>query len=539
LLGRYLDDGIGACAGIEGRFAAAIWDKARRELLLISDKFGAKPLYYSQHPNFLAFASEIKALLGLPDLSRNLNLTGLVQFFAFGHFWNGDTLLSSVHCMDAASVRIYDDVGAYVRHDRYWRPRPNGRRTPAESLDAIDARLKTAVDERASDTPGLGISLSGGLDARTLLGVMDPATAAPIAISLGMEGSIDRVSGQRLAELAGSPYHPVVLGKEFLTDFDRHLHRMIELTDGQYLSQCIVMPTLPVYAELGVRVLLRGHAGELLHMRKAYNFSVDAQGASTRNEEQLIGWLFPRLQRHLTAGLDETILCGVSRGDFESLSRQVLLSALQKISHWDHPVDTISQLFLDQRTRRETAVSLVKFQSVVDCRLPYLDGRVIDEVFSAPPELRLSDQIQTYILRKRRPSFLRPANSNTGAPVGAGRLRRKYCQLKMRILAKLGARGFQPYERLGLWLRRELRPYVEATLLDERCLDRGLLEPRAVARVVRRHSSGERNHTFLLMAMMILELGCRRFLDGDASPKDREQGALFGACDGAKAQKIR
>ena len=50
---------------------------------------------------------------------------------------------------------------------------------------------------------------------------------------------------------------------------------MVRLTDGHYLSQCIVMPTLPVYRDLGVQVLLRGHAGELMHMTKAYNFSLD------------------------------------------------------------------------------------------------------------------------------------------------------------------------------------------------------------------------------------------------------------------------
>ena len=79
----------------------------------------------------------------------------------------------------------------------------------------------------------------------------------------------------------------------------------------------------------------------------------------------------------------------------------------------------------------------------------------------------------------------------------------------MRVLAKLGVKGYQPYERLGLWLKRELRPVVEETLLDPVCLDRGLLNPDCVRNVVRRHLASEANHTFLLMAMMIVELGMR------------------------------
>lgn len=75
--------------------------------------------------------------------------------------------------------------------------------------------------------------------------------------------------------------------------------------------------------------------------------------------------------------------------------------------------------------------------------------------------------------------------------------------------------GYQPYERLGLWLRRELKPFVARTLLDRRCLDRGLFEPDTVRRVVAAHTSGRANHTFLIMALLIFELGQRMMLEGE------------------------
>jgi hypothetical protein len=92
-------------------------------------------------------------------------------------------------------------------------------------------------------------------------------------------------------------------------------------------------------------------------------------------------------------------------------------------------------------------------------------------------------------------------------------LQKAFAYQRMRVLAKLGVRGYQPYERLGLWLRRELKPIVERILLSEECLQRGVFEPDAVRNVIRRHSSGQCNHTFLLMAMMILETGFRQLLD--------------------------
>jgi asparagine synthase (glutamine-hydrolysing) len=513
LLQGYLDEGESYLAGLEGRFVAAIWDAQRRTCLLVNDKFGTKPLYFHHDGARLALASEIKGLLALPWVSREVNPRGLVEFFAYGHLWNRDTLFASIECLDAATVAYFDLDRASIRLQRYWRPNATKQRSVAESLDATDAALKVAVDDRSLRAEHLGISLSGGMDARTLLGVMDRAGPRPVCVSLGMEGSLDQISARQLAELAGCAYHPLVLDQGFLADFEQHLDDMVELTDGHYLSQCIVMPTLPLYAKLGIRNLLRGHAGELVHMHKAYNFSVDRSLPSSASGRALHDWLFARLQSHLTAGVDEPLIGGVTPGEFTATANDVLTEALADTAHGDHPLDRVSQLFLDQRTRRETAMSLVKFNSVVDLQVPYLDGRFVEATFATPPELRLGEAIQTNMLTRRRPEFLKPANANTGAPVGAGALRRQWCYLRMKVLAKLGVRGYQPYERLGLWLRRELKPVVEKTLLAPACLDRGLLEPDAVRHVVQRHFSGERNHTFLLMAMMILERGVGRLLD--------------------------
>jgi hypothetical protein len=90
----------------------------------------------------------------------------------------------------------------------------------------------------------------------------------------------------------------------------------------------------------------------------------------------------------------------------------------------------------------------------------------------------------------------------------------------MRLLGKLGVPGYQPYERLGLWLRRELAPVVRNLLLSELCLDRGVFEPQTVHNVVQRHLSGERNHTYLIMAMMVFEAGHRWLLNQESSCVD-------------------
>src|SRR5439155_6255708 len=131
---------------------------------------------------------------------------------------------------------------------------------------------------------------------------------------------------------------------------------------------------------------------------------------------------------------------------------------------------------------------------------------VVDALLAAPIDLKLDEEIQAEILRRHCPALLGVVNVNTGARMKAGRLARFVGKVRQKVLAKLGVRGYQPYERLGLWLRRELRPLVRRLLLSERCLTRGVFDPDTVRAVVENHLAGRRNHTFLLMALMIFEM---------------------------------
>jgi asparagine synthase (glutamine-hydrolysing) len=512
--GRKFFDSLGAA------FVAAIWDVKRRRLILVNDRFGMKSLYYARLPGRLLFASEIKALLTDPELSRRANPRGIAQFFTYGQLLGEDTLLEDVQLLPAAGLLTYDSRDERLDLERYWRLGVDGTRrgtvtsSGTELLDAIDADFKRAVDRNVQGTQHLGLSLSGGLDARTILGVTDPGLQLT-TVTLGMEGSIDLQSAAEMARLTNRPHHSYLLNTRFLATYEQHMRQMVHLTDGQYLCQCIVMPTLPLYRELGIEVLLRGHAGELMHMDKAYNFSLDAEALDLGNAAELESWLFRHLRAYMLEGIGETLFAPPYRGQLDALARESLRECLMESEGIDPPVHRIWHLFVSQRLRRETALSMVEFGSVVETRLPYLDADLVATLLGTPPELKMGEQIQSHILRRRMPSFLDVVNANTGARMGAGRVNRAFNKLRHKVLAKLGVKGYQPYERLGLWLREELRTLVERLLLSDRCLGRGVFDADAVKAVVDAHLNLGRNHTYLLLAMMIFELGQREFIDGD------------------------
>ncbi len=518
LLAGYLDEGLAFFAGLDGRFSAAIWDGRSDTLVLLNDQFGTKPLYYSQTPHGILFASEIKALVLSPHVSRAPSHQGIAQFFGFGQLWNQNTLFESIQTLPAAGWISFSRNEMTLKRQRYWRLQPDrdlAKSSPADLLERVDSQFKRSVDVRLAGPQSMGISISGGLDARTMLGVADPDRTDLSCICLGMEGSLDRNTAGRLAHLADCPYHGYVLGEGFLSGFLGHLQRMVLLTDGHYLSQCIVMPTLPLYRKLGIQVLLRGHAGELMHLHKAYNFSLDRAAFGLRDARQLESWLLKRLSAYMLDGVEGQLFEFASDEDLSQWMRQSLQESLEETRDWACPINRISQLFMGQRTRRETAMSLAKFGSVVETRLPYVNADLATTLLSMPPEMRLGETIQSHILTKRRPEFLLPPNSNTGARLGAGPLVRNIQRAKLKVFAKMGVQGYQPYERLGLWLRRELSGVVDGILLDDECLDRGILRPDTVRHVLKQHASQRQNHTYLILAMMIFELGQRQFGGSD------------------------
>jgi asparagine synthase (glutamine-hydrolysing) len=505
-------------ASLHGCFAAAMWDQPRQQLRLVSDRFGMRPLYWAQVNGALVFASEIKALLAVPGLSRATSADGLAQFFAFGQYLGDRTSFDAISVLPAASILEFDLGTGRVQVQSYGavEPAPDLPATREATLDAVAEAFVASVERQTSETPGLGLSLSGGLDARTILAVV-PGHSRLTTVSLGIPGSIDHRAAELLSALAGRPHHAQMLDGSFLGGFEEHLRQMVRLTDGQYLDQGIVLTTLPAYRELGIATLLRGHAGELLHMRKAYAFSLDAEALTARDQPALDAWLWRHLSGYMVGAVEGPLFADSAGGpDVLERARTALRARLAETRDVSPPVQRVWQLFAGERLRRETALSLQMFRSFAEVRVPYLDPGLVSLLMALPPALKLDDTLQSHILRVHRPAFLRVVNANTGAPMGASALQTRVASLRMKVYAKLGVPGYQPYERLGLWLAQDLRPLVHRLLLSDRFLARGLFVPEAVARIVSQHEARTHNHTFLLMAMLIFEITQNELNEGQA-----------------------
>ncbi|MCK4487991.1 MAG: asparagine synthase (glutamine-hydrolyzing), partial [Desulfobacterales bacterium] len=173
LLYAYVHWGVKALERLVGMFAFVIYDMVKNTLFLARDFFGIKPLYYTFWPGGFAFASEIKALLCLPNIKRIANPQKVYDYLRFGMTDHGEeTLFSNIYQLPAAHYLLIstdkDKIGKPVQ---YWDIDLNRKLDISFDEAALMVRelfLKNIKLHLRSDVP-VGAALSGGIDSSAIV----------------------------------------------------------------------------------------------------------------------------------------------------------------------------------------------------------------------------------------------------------------------------------------------------------------------------------------------------------------------------------
>lgn len=178
VLHAYAEWGEACPDRFNGIFAFAVWDKEAGRLFLARDRFGVKPLFYTEAGGGLIFASEIKALLAHPQVQPLINADGLAEIFFMGPGRTpGCGVFLGIRELPAAHCAVFDEHGWKERE--YWRLRDKPHRLSfAETAEQVGYLVQDAIERQlVSDVP-LGCFLSGGLDSSLIAAVADKYYAA-------------------------------------------------------------------------------------------------------------------------------------------------------------------------------------------------------------------------------------------------------------------------------------------------------------------------------------------------------------------------
>ncbi len=172
LVHLYEDEGPEFLTHLNGMFAIALWDARRRQLLLARDRLGKKPLVYRQEPDRLLFASELKAILEVPGVSREIDPQALDEYLTYQYVPHPRTIFRGIAKLPPGHYALWRDGRLDVQS--FWRPDFNVEESlPAEEYARQLRELMTsAVEMRLQSEVPLGAFLSGGIDSTIVVGLM-------------------------------------------------------------------------------------------------------------------------------------------------------------------------------------------------------------------------------------------------------------------------------------------------------------------------------------------------------------------------------
>ncbi|HEV2058469.1 MAG TPA: asparagine synthase (glutamine-hydrolyzing), partial [Solirubrobacteraceae bacterium] len=221
LVHLYEEHGQDMLSRLRGMFAIAIWDAAERRLLLARDRFGIKPLYWRQDGAVLSFASELKALRGMPGFRGTLDPDAVEAYFAFNSIPSPMTIYRDVRKLEPGTLLSWSP-GSPVALRRWCRPSPvaagevrgeDERELAAELGDRLRDSVRAHL---VSDVP-VGVWLSGGVDSGLLAALAAQESGERLrTFSIGFEErSFDELDrARKVAARLGSDHHEAILGPQ-------------------------------------------------------------------------------------------------------------------------------------------------------------------------------------------------------------------------------------------------------------------------------------------------------------------------------------
>ncbi len=497
----YEEWGPAFASHLEGMFAIALWDHDGERLVLARDRLGKKPLCYAWLPDgSFAFASETKALLTLPTLPRELDLTQLDAYLALQYVPRSG--LRAVERVAPGSVAVVER--GRLRSERYWQPqRAAASTTEGEWLERVRDEVNAAVRRRlVADVP-IGALLSGGIDSSIVVAAMAAATSKPVAtFTVGFPESAydERRYARLIAERYGTDHEELEL------DPRPELLERLSIAFDEPFGDEAALPTLLICEATRehVKVALVGDGGD------------EAFGGYERYRAHALAGSLPgplaALGAHALGALPAARRR--PRSTLFRARRFLEVAATPAVDRYAalvevFPLELRRRLWSDEAHAQATRSYLPDDPElrIVDIE-SYLPGDLLPKADIA--SMAVSLELRSPMLDHR------VVELGLALP---GRLARGKTALREAFAAELpaevrgrGKRGFGvPLDR---WFREELRDHAHELLLGGS--DRGLFRRSELERLLGEHEAARADHGHRLWCLCMLELWQRRYVDVSA-----------------------
>lgn len=533
---------------LKGMFAIALWDLSRRQLFLLRDRLGIKPLYWTISRGVLLFASEIKAILAYGGVRRQVDPVAMYHYLSGMVTPAPMTMFDGISKLPAAHGLVFG-AGDGPRAFSYWDPLPKVRFAAHDEAARLDVtqelaeRFQASVgDHLVSDVP-VGVFLSGGVDSSSILGAMTRAGQASVqSFSVGFrdhEHLNELAQAREVAQHFGSRHHELLIGESDM----RESWEEILFSQDEPLADWVCIPLFHVsrLAAQHVKVCMVGEgADEPFAGYSGYQDFTRVHDTHWRRFTALPGWLQKGLAGgarrwaaghwDASVGADFAVRAAHDRevfwggaATFWETQKHILMdcSALprpEQASHWPglpapgEGYDSY-QVIAPWRAHLEQA----------GAGQDLLGRMIYYELKYRLPELllmRVDKMTMAHALEARVPfldhelielAMQMPSAWKTRGGVGKAVLKDAVRGLIPDDVIDRPKRGFGA--PMAEWLRGDWGHEVEARILRSGLFRSGWFRAPVVRMLFARHRSGQRNHAHYLWVIFNLCAWHERFIE--------------------------
>lgn len=519
---------------LKGMFAIALYDKSKSLLLVATDKFGTKPIYYFVDDNRLIFASEIKAILGTQPC-WDADYRAILDFFIVGHPLNGKTFFKGVNRLLPGHMLLIS--GCRFRKFKYYDfefAKKGKHLDESQSREHLQALLLKCVEKSLLADVPIGMALSGGVDSSLLTAIASKILKSRgkklktfSIVFPGYECDESRYA-RAIAKIADTEHHEVTHSPE---DLVKGLFRFMLSSEEPCIgSLATQIFGVTAHASKHVKILLSGTGGDsifgglpdhfwahiqqcLVERRELRNYffaaaKIIVRNALRRNFSSFFSFLelfFPSLASPFfvatLCGKDESFkkrflskhLNRELRGYYPSLIRHNIGKNLEP---FDRATFYDLEEWLGMVLVTADKLSMACSMPAIHC---FMEQDLAEYALSIHHSQKIKNLQQKYILKKAAEYFI-PKEI----------VWRKKMALQMPT---------------AVWFRNELKKFIRDVLTDSRTKSREFFNQSFVEKILAEHIEGERNHNNLLESLLSFEIWCRIFLDaaeGKINPRTCE-----------------
>ncbi len=507
-----------------GFFCLIVYEQTARRVTIISDRCGARSLFYVRRQNAVLFATELKALAVADPSPRKIDEVGVFELFCYGTHFMDRTWMDGYLRLPPASVLTADPTQFGIR--RYWTYRYD------ESSPKLDQQtyaavfgilLDRAVERCMRGTRRIGMFLSGGYDSRSVAAAIHRYRCPLPAFTFGLPESRDVRFAAMLSNHLGLEHHILNRQGAYLL---KNCQAIVWRTEG--MMTFANATSIQWHSELKQKmdIILTGFLGEFSgsHTWPALLLA--------RSRQAAIGAIFNRFLAP-KLGIAERIFQPAFFARTLAASRENFYKSFDLVEG-DHPMnvaDSWNVLHLQPRgTFHAPAVDRHRFEM----RAPHTDNDLVDFLLSIPPYARLEQRVYKKMIAYCFPDIRDVPCTNSARPIDPNFVREYVRMASAYVVRKASAALQKPFSRQSA-LGREFRDLSQDFRAEPELIERilqpllgvGIL-PESIFRrdgiegLIDEHYSGNGSHEHTIGLLISLGLAMKCFLYDDLAdaPQD-------------------